>query len=76
MEGTEPFVPRDFEAAVVTLEISVVHLVVECPKRKAVLVVDQKALKPRMCRDGGKEIVLQMEQDMDRVCTDDEVDKN
>ena len=64
MERAEPFVPRDFETAIITFEIPVMHLVVERTKGKAVLVIDQQPLKARMRGDRGQEVILQVENDV------------
>ena len=76
MERAKPLVPRQFERSVVTFKITVVHLVMERPKRKAVFVVHQQSLKSRMRGDCGQEIVLKVKDDVQRVGTDHKVDQD
>lgn len=58
MERPEQLVPGDLQRPVVTLEIPVVHLVVERAQFQAVLVFHHQPLEARMGRGGGERVVL------------------
>lgn len=60
MKRSEQLVPRDLERAVVTLKITVVHLMMKGPKLEPVLIFDNQPFKARMRRRSGKGVVLKV----------------
>ncbi len=66
----------NFERSVITFKITVVHLVMERPQLQAVLALYQHAFKARMCRRSRQRVVLQVKQDVERVCGNHKMDQH
>ncbi len=72
----KPLVPWHFQIAVVHLEITMMHLMVECPQIQGGIVVDQQAFITRMARRRLKTLGLHVKQDVQRMGRNEEVDQN
>ena len=64
MERAKEFVPRNFERAVVTLKVPVVHLVVERAQSQPVFLPYNQTLKSSVRGGRGERVILQMKQDL------------
>ena len=75
MEGAEPLVPRDFECAVVTFKVAVVHLVVKIAQMPALAAAGPQAFMSSMGGDGVERVEHQMRDQMDWMRGHDEMDQ-
>jgi len=76
MERAKEFVPWNFKRAVITFKIAVVHLVVERAQSQSIFVLYDQSLEPCMRRCSGQRVVLQVEQNVDRVCGNNPMDQD